>query len=86
MKHSFRILLYYKPTITFYSISTLLCSEENSVLFIFLKNNVSQALKGYFIIDKYLPVLIPESYPSVQEYVTLKSELDNLFSNLKNRV
>ena len=31
-------------------------------------------------------VLILESCTSIQEYITLKSELDNQFSNLKNGV
>ena len=46
---------------------------------------MSQALKDHFIFDQYLPVLLPESYTSIQEYDALKSELDNLFPYLKNR-
>ena len=42
-------------------------------------NDITEALKYHFIIDYYLSVLIPESYTSIQEYITLKSGLDNLF-------
>ena len=45
-----------------------------------------KALKGHFTIDQDLPGLIQESYTSIQEYITLKSKLDNLFLNLKKRV
>ena len=86
MKYSSRILLYSKLIIILYSISTLLYSQENSFLPILKKNDVFQALKGHFTIDQYLPVLIPESYTNVQKYNTLKSELDTLFLNWKNRV
>ena len=50
------------------------------------KKEKSQTLKDHFIIDKYLFVLIPESYTIIQQCVTMKSNLDNLFSNLKNGV
>ena len=49
-------------------------------------NTVFQTLKGHFIFDQYLSVLMTESYTSTQEDITRKSELDNLFSNLKNGV
>ena len=77
-----------KPTqsIIFYSIYTLLYSQENSVLHILKRDDESQTLKGHFIIDQYLSVLIPQSYTSIQEYITLNSELGNLFSYLKNGV
>ena len=42
-------------------------------------------LKGHFFIDQNLPVLIPESYNSIQEFITQKSELDHLFSHFKKR-
>ena len=43
--------------------------------------DASQALKDHFIIDQHLSVLIAGSYASIQKYITLKSELDILFSN-----
>ena len=75
MLHSSRILLY--------SVQTQLYSQENPVLLILKRDTVSQTLKDFFIIDQNLPVLIPESYTSIEKYIKLKSELDNLFSNLK---
>ena len=50
------------------------------------RNDISEALKYHFIIEHYLSVLKPESYTSIQEYITLKSGLDDLFLNLKNGV
>ena len=49
------------------------------------KKEKPQTLKDHFIIDKYLSVLI-QSYAVIQQCVTMKSDLDNLFSNLKNGV
>ena len=72
MKYSFRILLYSKPISIFYSIYTLLYLQENSALRLPKRNNVSQALKVHFIIHQHLSVLIPISYTSIQEYITLK--------------
>ena len=62
-----------------YSLYTLLYSKDNSVLHIIKRNGISQTLKGH----QYLLVSIPESFTGIQEYITQKSELDNLFSNLK---
>ena len=75
MLHSSRILLY--------SVQIQLYSQENPVLLILKRDTVSQTLKDYFIIDQNLPVFIPESYTSIEKYIKLKSELDNLFSSLK---
>ena len=75
MLHSSRILLY--------SVQTQLYSQENPVLLILKRDTVSQTLKDYFIIDQNLPVFMSESYTSIEKYIKLKSELDNLFSNLK---
>ena len=44
-----------------------------------------QALKGHFIIDQYLSVLMPKNYTSIQEDITRKSEIDILFSNKRFR-
>ena len=86
MYYSSRILLYSKSITVFYFTQTLLYLQENSVLYILKKNDVSQALKGHFIIDQYFSVLISGSYTGIQEDITLKLQLDNLFSNLKDRV
>ena len=58
----------------------------NSVLPILKRNDISEALKVGFIIDQYLSVLVPESYTNIQQFITLKSKLHNLFSNLKNEL
>ena len=42
-------------------------------------------IKSSLLINIFL-FIIPESDTSIQEDVTLKSELDNLLSNLKNEV
>ena len=58
--------------------------KENSVLHILKGKAVSRALRGHFIIDEWLPTLIAEKYATIQEDITLKSELDNLYSSLQN--
>ena len=58
-------------------------------MYILKRKDVPQALKGHFIIDQYLSVWIPGSYTYGQEYIEyirLNSELDKLFSNLKNGI
>ena len=55
----------------------LYSAQDNLVLHILERNAVSQALKCHFIIDQYLSVLILESYNSIQEDITLKSELED---------
>ena len=57
MQYTSRILLFSKPIILFYSMQTLFYSQENSVLHILKRNDLSQALKGHLIIDQYLSVL-----------------------------
>ena len=58
-----------------YLLQILLYSQENSVLHILKRNTISQALKGHFIIDQYLSLLMPESRTSILEYFKVKSEL-----------
>ena len=59
--------------------------KENSVLHILKGKAVSRALRGNFIVDESLPTLIAEKCTTIQEDITLKSELDNLRSSLQNR-
>ena len=58
--------------------------KENSILHLLKGKAVSRALRGHFITDQCLSTLIAEKDTTIQEDITLKSELDNLYSSLKN--
>ena len=82
-------------SIFFYILNLLLYSilfrpycihRRTHILHILKRKDISETQKGHFNIYPYLSVLIPGSYTSIQEYITLKSGLNNLFSNLKRGV
>ena len=58
--------------------------KENSLLHILKRKAVSRVLSVHFIIDQCLSTLMPEKYATIQEDITLKSELDNSHLSLKN--
>ena len=58
--------------------------KENSLLNILKGKAVSRVLSAHFIIDQCLSTLMGKKYTTIQEEITLKSELHNLYSSLKN--